>query len=130
MRRLDRARAIEFVDASRDATCPADRRALLARFHAREDGRMLVGAAAFAAMWRSIPTLRPLGLAARNRVVLAALAAPPARATRAPAHRPSMAARAGVTVAPKSADCGQESVRPDPRPAVTMPSARHVGIES
>ncbi len=34
---------------------------------------MLSGAAAFAAMWRAIPRLRPLGLIARNAVVLAAL---------------------------------------------------------
>jgi hypothetical protein len=34
---------------------------------------MLSGAAAFAAMWRAIPLLRPLGLAARNRIVLRAL---------------------------------------------------------
>ena len=74
MRRLDRDRAIEFVDANEAAaTCPADRDALLARFHACEDGRMLSGAAAFAAMWRAIPSLRPLGLAARNPLVLAVL---------------------------------------------------------
>lgn len=48
---------------------------MLARFHAEEDGRMLSGAAAFAAMWRAIPMLRPLGLAARNRVFLSALEA-------------------------------------------------------
>jgi len=74
MRRLDRRHAIAFVDVARDnATCPIDRAALLARFHALEDGRMLSGAAAFAAMWRAIPALRPLGLAARNPVILAAL---------------------------------------------------------
>ena len=76
MRKLDKRGAIDFVDASDpaiDSGCPADRDALLARFHAREDGRMLSGAAAFAAMWRAIPVLRPLGLAARNRVILAML---------------------------------------------------------
>jgi predicted DCC family thiol-disulfide oxidoreductase YuxK len=74
MRRLDRRGAITFVDASdAAAACPIDRKALLARFHAREDGRMLSGAAAFAAMWRAIPALRPLGLAARNPLVLAVL---------------------------------------------------------
>lgn len=74
MRRLDKRQAIRFVDAS-DGTspCPTDRAALLARFHASEDGRMLSGAAAFAAMWRAIPLLRPLGLAARNRIVLSLL---------------------------------------------------------
>lgn len=74
MRRLDRRGAIYFVDATdADASCPIDRGALLARFHAEEDGRLLSGAAAFAAMWRAIPALRPLGLAARNRHVLALL---------------------------------------------------------
>ena len=74
MRRLDRGQAIRFVDVSSDeTTCPIDRAALLARFHASEDGRMLSGAAAFAAMWRAIPLLRPLGLLARNKVVLAGL---------------------------------------------------------
>lgn len=74
MRRLDRAGAIDFVDASDgDASCPVDRAELLARFHAREDGVLLSGAAAFAAMWRAIPLLRPLGLAARTPWVLALL---------------------------------------------------------
>jgi len=74
MRRLDRRHAINFVDVVREGTsCPIDRAALLARFHAMEDGRLLSGAAAFAAMWRAIPRLRPLGLAARNPHVLAML---------------------------------------------------------
>ena len=34
---------------------------------------MFSGAAAFAAMWRQIPMLRPLGLSARNRAILAVL---------------------------------------------------------
>jgi len=71
MRRLDRARAIDFVDARADeAACPIDQAALLSRFHARENGIMLSGAAAFAATWRAIPVLRPLGLAARSPWVL------------------------------------------------------------
>ena len=74
MRRLDRRGAIDFVDVDRaEGTCPLDRVALLKRFHAREDGRIVSGAAAFAAMWRAIPLLRPLGLLARNRIVLAGL---------------------------------------------------------
>lgn len=74
MRRLDRRGAIAFVDVSTgESACPVDRDALLARFHARENGVMLSGAAAFAAMWRAIPLLRPIGLAARNRTVLGAL---------------------------------------------------------
>ena len=74
MRRLDRAGAIRFVDATGDAvSCPVDRAELLARFHAREDGVLVSGAAAFAAMWRAIPLLRPLGLAARQPWVLALL---------------------------------------------------------
>ena len=78
VRRLDRRNAIAFVDVSQGAApdgaaCPVDRSALLARFHALEDGRLVSGAAAFAAMWRAIPLLRPLGLAARNRLVLAGL---------------------------------------------------------
>lgn len=74
MRRLDRAGAIDFIDAAEgDAQCPIDRADLLARFHAAEDGVLLSGAAAFAAMWRAIPLLRPFGLAARQPWVLAAL---------------------------------------------------------
>ena len=74
MRKLDRRGAIDFVDArDPDSVCPTDRDALLARFHAREDGTMLSGAAAFAAMWRAIPLLRPVGLAARNPLILAGL---------------------------------------------------------
>jgi predicted DCC family thiol-disulfide oxidoreductase YuxK len=76
MRRLDRRERIDFVDVSGDAAaagCPADRDALLARFHAREGDRLLSGAAAFAAMWRAIPLLRPLGEAARFPPFLALL---------------------------------------------------------
>jgi predicted DCC family thiol-disulfide oxidoreductase YuxK len=74
MRRLDRRGRIDFVDVSGpEAACPIDRTALLERFHARENGVVLSGAAAFAAMWRAVPPLRPLGLLARNRRVLAAL---------------------------------------------------------
>lgn len=74
MRRLDVRGAIRFVDV-RDtaAICPIDRRQLLARFHASEAGVLLSGAAAFAAMWRAIPILRPLGLMAKSPTVLVLL---------------------------------------------------------
>lgn len=75
MKRLDKTRAITFIDVSENAdpSCPIDQSELLARFHAEEEGVVLSGAAAFAAMWRAIPGLRPLGLLARNKWVLAAL---------------------------------------------------------
>ena len=74
MRRLDRAGRIRFTDvADAGAACPLDRAALLARFHARENGVRLSGAAAFAAMWRAVPLLWPLGQAARVPLVLRAL---------------------------------------------------------
>jgi len=76
MQRLDRDGVIAFVDVSEPASaCPVDRRDLLSRFHAEEDGRLLSGAAAFAAMWRAIPRLRPIGRMARNPRVLAVLEA-------------------------------------------------------
>ncbi len=74
MRRLDRRGAIVFTDvANGQGSCPLDRAELLARFHAQEDGVILSGAAAFAAMWRAIPLLRPFGLVARNPMVLGLL---------------------------------------------------------
>jgi len=75
MRRLDRRGAIDFVDVTQapPAACPIAPADMLARFHASEDGRLLSGAAAFAAMWRAIPLLRPIGLAARSPWVLARL---------------------------------------------------------
>jgi predicted DCC family thiol-disulfide oxidoreductase YuxK len=75
MRRLDRGGRIDFVDLAdgNPISCPRDRADLLARFHAREGDRIVSGAAAFAAMWRAIPVLRPLGLLARRRIMLAVL---------------------------------------------------------
>jgi predicted DCC family thiol-disulfide oxidoreductase YuxK len=75
MQRLDRAARIEFVDVAAPgaASCPIDRASLLARFHALEDGQLHSGAAAFAAMWRAVPLLRPIGLLARAPIVLALL---------------------------------------------------------
>lgn len=67
MRRLDRRGAVDFINVAGDGSCPTDRAALLARFHAQEAGGPLVsGAAAFAAMWRALPALAPLGRLARN----------------------------------------------------------------
>lgn len=69
-RRLDGGRRIEFVDlTSDDGICPLDRAEMLARFHAMENGRLLSGAAAFAAMWRAIPILLPFGMIAQIPVV-------------------------------------------------------------
>lgn len=74
MRRLDKAKAISFIDvAEADSFCPLDRADLLARFHAQENGSILSGAAAFAAMWRAIPGLRRLGVLAQNQFILAGL---------------------------------------------------------
>ncbi|MEM1080044.1 MAG: DUF393 domain-containing protein [Pseudomonadota bacterium] len=74
MRRLDRRQRIDFIDVQDPSSaCPIDRHTLLARFHAYENELLLSGAEAFAAMWRQIPILKPLGLLARNRWVLAGL---------------------------------------------------------
>lgn len=75
LRRLDRRGSIRFVDVSGGGApeCPIDKRELLARFHVRENGQLLSGAGAFAAIWRAIPLLRPIGLLARIPIVLALL---------------------------------------------------------
>ena len=75
MRRLDRRGAIHFVDVTSApaSACPIDPAEMLARFHVTEEGRLLSGATAFAAMWRAIPLLRPLGLAARSPWLLSIL---------------------------------------------------------
>jgi predicted DCC family thiol-disulfide oxidoreductase YuxK len=66
MQRLDKAKRLHLVDVDNpDAACPVDRKLALARLHALENGKLLSGAAAFAAMWRVIPQLRWLGLAAQ-----------------------------------------------------------------
>lgn len=66
MQRLDWRGRIRFTDLlDPSATCPADPADMIARFHARENGKLLSGAAAFAAMWRAIPVLWPLGQLAR-----------------------------------------------------------------
>lgn len=94
MRRLDRRGDIAFVDAT-SGTCPLTREDMLARFHAQEaDGELVSGAAAFAAMWRAIPLLRPFGLVARNPQVLRLLEAAYGRFLRL---RPSLQRLAGGT---------------------------------
>lgn len=71
MRRLDRRQAIDFVSIQGATGCPVSTDELMERFHARERGEPIVsGAAAFAAMWRAIPVLRPLGMLARFPPVL------------------------------------------------------------
>lgn len=71
LRRLDRRGGIDFINVAAGGSCPIDRATLLARFHACEaDGPLVSGAAAFAAMWRAIPVLRPFGRLARIPAVL------------------------------------------------------------
>ena len=71
MRRLDRHQAIDFVSIQGSTDCPVSTDELMKRFHARERGEPVVsGAAAFAAMWRAVPILQPIGLLARFRPVL------------------------------------------------------------
>jgi predicted DCC family thiol-disulfide oxidoreductase YuxK len=96
MRRLDRRGRLRFVDVTRQS-CPLDRAAMLARLHAQEDdGPILSGAAAFAAMWRAIPLLRPIGLLARNRVALRLLDALYAHFLRVRPRSQRLAARVGA----------------------------------
>jgi predicted DCC family thiol-disulfide oxidoreductase YuxK len=74
MRRLDWWTRINFVDLiDENTSCPIDRTVALARFHVLENGKILSGAAAFAAMWRVIPLLYPIGMLARNHTVLQSL---------------------------------------------------------
>jgi len=71
MRRLDRRQAINFVSIQGATGCPISTAELMKRFHAQERGEPIVsGAAAFAAMWRAIPVLRPIGVLALFRPVL------------------------------------------------------------
>lgn len=71
MRRLSHPGAINFVELQSATGCPLDTKTLMSRFHAQERGEPIVsGAAAFAAMWRAVPVLRPLGLLARFKPVL------------------------------------------------------------
>ena len=74
MRRMDKRGRLRFEDASSANSCPLESEVLLARLHARQaDGSIVSGAAAFAAMWREIPLLRPLGIAAQQPLLLRCL---------------------------------------------------------
>ena len=74
MRKLDKAKRISFLAVQDEgASCPIAPDDMLARFHVQEGATLLSGAAAFAAMWRAIPLLRPLGLAARLPIILKGL---------------------------------------------------------
>lgn len=77
LRRLDGGKRIVFEDVSPpDATpsCPIEREALMARFHARlPDGRLVEGAQAFTESWSRIPWMvwvRPIGQFAPTRWLL------------------------------------------------------------
>ena len=76
-RNMDGAERLDWVDVADPATEPGDdldRQAALARMHVRDaDGRLLSGAAAFAAMWRAFPKTRWLGRVAGTRPALAVL---------------------------------------------------------
>lgn len=76
LRALDGGGRLAFVDLSIGEPCPIDRTTMTQRFHAQETGGpLLSGAEAFAAMWRAVPPLRPLGEMARAPRVLAQLEA-------------------------------------------------------
>lgn len=69
---LYRDRAVAaFVDVSNPANVPPDLapEVAMARFHVREDGTLLSGAAAFAALWRATRGFRTLGRVAALPVV-------------------------------------------------------------
>lgn len=72
-----RAGGVSFLNVDALADAPAadlTRDAALARLHARtHDGRLVSGAAAFVALWRSIPALRWIARLLDNRPTLAVL---------------------------------------------------------
>jgi len=71
MRRLDWFKRVDFIDIYTTQSCPLEPQLLLQRFHAQEtNGPVISGAAAFAALWRHLPLLRPIGELARLPTVL------------------------------------------------------------
>lgn len=72
--RSDGADQLCWIDASESAAELGDdleRSAALTRMHVRDaEGRLIAGAAAFAALWRAFPRTRWLGRIAGNRVAL------------------------------------------------------------
>lgn len=72
-----RAGGVSFLNVDQAGAAPAQdltREAALARLHARtKDGRLVSGAAAFVALWRTIPSLRPVARVLDNRPVIAIL---------------------------------------------------------
>ena len=76
--RQEGAAALRFVDVSNpDAPLPdgLTREAAMARFHVVAGGRMVSGAAAFVAVWRTLPRWRWVARLAERPPVLAALEA-------------------------------------------------------
>ena len=129
MRRLDRRGCLTFVDVTTSA-CPLDHAAMLARLHAQEEGGLLLsGAAAFAAMWRTIPMLRALGLLAQNLWALAPLERLYVGFLRVRPRLQRWAAGARVKPAPGPAGSGRKSVWAYSRPAIAGPRSRYVRIE-
>lgn len=74
MRHLDPDQQVCFVDLETAQDTPLPRQVMLERFHvSTPDGTTQSGAAAFAALWRSLPALRPLGRVAAWPPLLAVL---------------------------------------------------------
>jgi predicted DCC family thiol-disulfide oxidoreductase YuxK len=73
-RRAEGSDAVAFLDVADPGARPGvdlPRDRALARFHVREaDGRLLSGAAAFAALWRTLPGWRWLGILVGQRWLL------------------------------------------------------------
>jgi predicted DCC family thiol-disulfide oxidoreductase YuxK len=66
MRGQTRGTSVEYVNLRTESDPRPDTVAYLSRLHAQEaGGPVLTGAAAFAALWRRVPLLRPLGVAAQ-----------------------------------------------------------------